>query len=395
MAPRQQFTPEQQALRAMLQASNFQALQGVISAHSETLLGFSGPINEMGEARFWEIKQIAAKKWVELHLMSLDEAELQEFAALKIDRDKRVKIQSFFGGNVEFQWEQDNSDLFPPETLSELQQNARVRADALQREKTARAMFVQTQGAEGFTDTIVPKGQAFRENLPEAPPAHKPGHGNIELLTANAQSLVMYEAKPLKEGDFIRSTRHFGQDFLQDKQGHSLESIAVIRQDFQNKVSDESQYLTPEQKLDTALKMAEMLLMNYREGDGDIIIRSDKHPPDTDMAQKVYAAVLLLKESHSNLRSINIDCRVPGVEGPGRLTRHKTFIKTQLGDIPEAKKTQVKGLLQARHDSVKKAHLSGLFHTRKAQLHEIKTGDQITEDKKKTIHYTSKPPRTQ
>ncbi|AHE67802.1 hypothetical protein [Legionella oakridgensis] len=205
-----------------------------------------------------------------------------------------------------------------------------------------------------FTDTVVLQGRDFYKDIPPGPRG-----AGVSIAAAAAHPLPSFAGVTLKEGDCIRSTAVFatGQDPRHSQTGGK--GYAIIRQDHQAKVTDESINLTAEQKQIVALKMAKMLLANYKPSDGAIIIRcNNASAADTEMANKVYAALLLLKDSNPKLSGITIDSRVPGCTGPGKWTRNSTFIKEHLGDAAtshltkgdrEDAKTQLGALTEAKY----------------------------------------------
>ncbi len=108
--------------------------------------------------------------------------------------------------------------------------------------------------------------------------------------------------------------------------------VALLVQDAKGKVTDMSRALTPEQQSAAAFKQAEMFLTNIKKGEKEIVIRGG----DPIMANKVFAALLVLKEKDPKLKDIKIKSFVAGCTGPqnttftpNSVTREK-FIKDHL-----------------------------------------------------------------
>lgn len=231
--------------------------------------------------------------------------------------------------------------------------------------------FMQT-----FSDTVIRRGEDFNSGLPVSP-GSRTGSG-ISAATASATQ-VTFEGTRLIEGDVIRSAANFGKASLTSGRG-TVDRVGVIRQDHQGKVSDESQNLLKEDKQMVAFKMARMLLANYKPGDGAIILRSDKRPADVEMGNMVYAALLLLKQSHPTLKNIEIDSRVPGVTGPAAWTYDKTnkFIKEHLGDVAPKNPAQASAITKSDREEAS----SQLASVTQAKYKEIITKGRLWDSKK-------------
>ncbi|WP_133127982.1 hypothetical protein [Legionella nagasakiensis] len=228
-----------------------------------------------------------------------------------------------------------------------------------------------------FTDTVVLHGQ--RPPEPEAPAARGPLAGSTTAELSSRRTPVVFHGKKLEEGDVIHSVAHFGPRAIRVSGApQQVAGIGRITQDHQGKVSDRSENLDPKEQQLVAFKMARMLLTNYKPGDGDIILRSDARPPDVDMGNKVYAALLLLKQSHPSLKDIKIDSRIPGVTGPDWKTRNSTFITEHLGDVAPKDPAQASAITKSDREEATRQ----LASMTQAKYKEVITKGRLWDSKK-------------
>lgn len=120
----------------------------------------------------------------------------------------------------------------------------------------------------------------------------------------------------------------------------------LLKQNHRGTVIDmSSSDLDSAQKTRVAMEQAQMLLINWRPGSGNIIIRGQ----NSDMANKVYAALLFLKHSHPALENIVIKSHVANCTGPKKSKSAETqFINQHLGS--EKKGALPKDLREAIKD---------------------------------------------
>lgn len=119
---------------------------------------------------------------------------------------------------------------------------------------------------------------------------------------------VGFRGVRVEPGEIVRSYKVYDSDA-----DHTVTGVALLEQDSNGKVSNRSsRTLNDAEQTEVALKQAQMFLSNYMPGRGDAIMRG-KNP---EMASRVYAAILFLKDQHPELKNIKIKCWVKDCYGP-------------------------------------------------------------------------------
>ena len=143
----------------------------------------------------------------------------------------------------------------------------------------------------------------------------KPTLSSASVVEINTEvdASIRYHETSLAEDKLIRSSAYF-----QDNEKHG-----ILTQDNKGHVADHSDDdLTAAQSALMAFQQAKMLLENYDKKQGDIIIKGT----DKKQAQRVYAALLFLKEGQSVFKNVNIRsfaCKGPDYSTAGRFQRAK------------------------------------------------------------------------
>jgi len=189
-------------------------------------------------------------------------------------------------------------------------------------------LFIEKNGLLNFTDTVIRRENAdtFNNEMNMSPTTQATADQGGSVAFEN-DSAATFQSVKLREGDVVRS--HITFERPPTTTGPTPPAVGLLKQDHTGKVTNMSDMakLTKEEQGVVALKQAQMLMNNYRPESGNIIIRG-KNP---EMANKVYAALLLLKESNPKFKNAEIKSFVPGCTGPGVLTRNSSFIETHLG----------------------------------------------------------------
>jgi len=186
--------------------------------------------------------------------------------------------------------------------------------------------FIMTgeNSAQGFIYQRVPTA-SFDKGLPTQVASNPQG---TQLETSNGTQ-VDYKGVQLGKDECIRAYI----DFNDDKCG-------LLKQNARGKVTDmSSNNLDESQKITVAIEQAKMLMSNLRPGNGSIIIRG-KDPAD---ANRVFAALLLLKGASPHFKKVEIKSFVVGCEGPtGVFDTESRFIKRHLGAMPAELRAEIK-----------------------------------------------------
>jgi hypothetical protein len=242
-----------------------------------------------------------------------------------------------------------------------LQTFAKERRDALVANPVRRANVIMEKSGgmlEGFTD----RKTTSPGNVPDSPAVGPVATILRTALPGNA----IYEGQVLKEGEVIESSKKFAvAPSATPRAAASPDNvIGTLVQDHTGKVTDITKNANLLQEKDLAmlaLKQAQMMLTNYKPGDGDIIIEGSSN--DKDQANRVYAALLYLKENDPNVGKVAIKSHVPGCIKPtGWLTSqaNREFIKVHLKTLSPQLLDMTKretGLLIAGATAIHKATL--------------------------------------
>jgi hypothetical protein len=159
--------------------------------------------------------------------------------------------------------------------------------------------------AQKFTDELLPKNKDAAASTPAAKLAT-----GVAVSTTIAVK-VTYKRVLLTEDVVIRSTAVF----TPPTPGGPPERKGILIQDSTGKVTDKTPQdtkLTSAESALMALKQAKMLLENYKPGSGDIVITGE----DKDQANRVFAALLFLKEKNPLFAKVKVRSFVPDCEGP-------------------------------------------------------------------------------
>lgn len=137
-----------------------------------------------------------------------------------------------------------------------------------------------------------------------------------------------FENVQLNKNEIIRSCANFGEG-----------RYGILTQNHRGKVTDMStDNLTEMQKTMVAIEAAQMVMINWRPGNGPINLRGT----DVEQVSKVYAALLMLKEIHPQFKNVEIKSYVKGCKGPGPLTSDNRFINQQLKEVDELTREKIK-----------------------------------------------------
>ncbi|KTD21246.1 Uncharacterised protein [Legionella londiniensis] len=178
-------------------------------------------------------------------------------------------------------------------------------------------MTADNEDALGFKTEFVDNVAKINEGID----ARISETANCTAVQSETAGTVKFKSKELKENEAIRAYLDFGAEDGGNKK------IGLLKQDHTGKVTDlSSDNLATDEKARVAFKQAQMFLMQWKPGGGDITIRG----PDKDMANKVYASLLLLKESDPKFKQVKIVSLVAGCNGPKKGGQAK-FIKQHLG----------------------------------------------------------------
>jgi len=191
-----------------------------------------------------------------------------------------------------------------------------------------RALLIEKNSALRFTDAVIRRENVSNFNkLSGLPLTAEVSDNATSLAFSNVPSDVFFQNVKLREGDVVRS--HITFDRPPTASGPTPPAVCLLKQDHTAKVTNMSNMtkLSEEEKSLVALKQAHMLMNNYTPSSGNIIIRG-RNP---EMANKVYAALLLLKISNNKFKNADIKSYVVGCTGPTILTRNSSFIETHLG----------------------------------------------------------------
>lgn len=226
-------------------------------------------------------------------------------------------------------------------------------------------MLMQVQGSlsSHFTDAVV--GSKTAESSQDINP--KPGNTVLNQEN-NSENKTKYKGIHLSKGQYIESKATFDPN-----------RTARIRQDYNNRVSDHTDYnknrLSSDEKSLVALKMAKMMMTNYYPKGGKIIISGT----DPDMGHKVFASLLLLKKNSPELKGVKIESRVPGCEGPGiKDITNNRYIEKHIGGInpneQKANKEDVQKTIKTRLVAIKdeKKGLKRLFKPKQYEKNQDK-----------------------
>ena len=186
-----------------------------------------------------------------------------------------------------------------------------------------------------FEDKLIPIAD-MTKSVPPVSMTSPPSLGRAELHTSSNAS-AKYKGVVIKDGQVIQSTIHFAQEHPREATSSASSpatpraGVGVLYQDRTGKVMDKTtDELTPEEGALLALKQAKMLLDNYHPNLGAIIIRGH----NVEQANRVYAALLFLKEGSKLCEKTKIESRVVGCKGPASSSRkqQQLFIKQKLLD---------------------------------------------------------------
>lgn len=217
--------------------------------------------------------------------------------------------------------------------------------------------YWQKQDALGFT-TEVKNADKIEEGI-EAKTSDASG---LLEIKSEEQVPVSFANKTLGQNEVLRAYTDFST--TPDVKKHGL-----LKQDHTGKVTDlSSANLESSEKSQVAFKQAHMLLMHWKPDGGAITIRGR----DSDMANKVYASLLLLKNSDPKFKSTTIVSFVSGCNGPKSGKRSQTkFINEHLGK-PE--NSPINHDMRARAISELKESSSARFRTQLTQMREDDQG---------------------
>ncbi|KTC66292.1 Uncharacterised protein (plasmid) [Legionella adelaidensis] len=205
----------------------------------------------------------------------------------------------------------------------------------------------------GFTHRIINKGESITPDSKTKPQVKNQISSSTSLITK-------YQEITLKKDQVIQASITFEDN-----------NKGVLLQNHRGTVTDASpQKLTSSQQVKLAVEQAKMFLSNWRPGSGDIIIRGT----DLEMANKVYAAILLLKDSHPSLKDLSIKSFVTGCDGPGRFDSITRFINRHLGSPSNGPiKTETREFL--------KTELSALFNNPESNAYKLRLASINLADK--------------
>lgn len=163
-----------------------------------------------------------------------------------------------------------------------------------------------------FVDTLVElKGNNFYKDFYRS----LTEDGDGISVGYQADQATVYQGVKLTQKDVIRSAQVFKQGDSKGNNSH----VGLIKMDHTGKVTDMSvPNLTNDEKNQVALKQAKMLLSNFHADRGPIVISAGKpdSPYKVDMANKVYAALLLFTHGMNLANDIKIISQVQGCGGP-------------------------------------------------------------------------------
>ena len=188
--------------------------------------------------------------------------------------------------------------------------------------KRTTMLLVEQEGILEFTEGRVAANK-FREGLPAPAESFLPGTEVVGLKMNTAY----YQGSLIGRDEVVRACKVY-----RDPDNPTSVDVGLLVQDHTGKVTDYSGNLSKEQKTEIAFKQAQMMLANFREGHGDLIIRGKS----AERANMVFAALLVFRDAHPDIRHIPIKSWVPGCKGPDYVwhTRdsvaEKNFIKQHL-----------------------------------------------------------------
>jgi serine/threonine protein kinase len=169
--------------------------------------------------------------------------------------------------------------------------------------RKVRMLLVEQEGILEFTEGRVAANK-FKENLPVPPEQLHPGNE----LVAVKMNTAYYQGALIGRDEVVRASKDYT-----DPEDPTNKAVGLLVQDCTGKITDfSSGSLSQEQKSEIAFKQAQMMLANYRKGDGDLIVRGK----NVEQANMVFAALLVLRNAHPDLKQIKIKCWVPGTTGP-------------------------------------------------------------------------------
>ncbi len=289
-------------------------------------------------------------------------------------------------------------DTYPPfaeEIQNELQQlNSQLhdaRDKVPEKEKTPVLAQVNTPRKEGalFTveagkeDELHFKHTLFTDSQLAATTRSEAQHSNpdrMQLTTAESM-VTKYQEVVLQKDQVIQASVDFGNG----KNGRLVQNSQGTVTDFSSK------NLAPKEKAQVALEQAKMFLVNWKPGDGDIIIRGQ----DPVMANMVHAALLSLKDCHPKFKDIQIKCHVSDSDRPGwRGINH--FVNRHIGahvekDLVEQVKKETSILVgnTGAHDYKERVSTTQEFKARLLHAKPVDDTNQPSIDTPKTGHQTS------
>ena len=162
-------------------------------------------------------------------------------------------------------------------------------------------ILVEQEGILEFTEGRVAANK-FKQDLPVAAEQLQPGNE----LVALKMDTSYYQGALIGRDEVVRACKVY-------KDEPKNKAVGLLVQDCRGKITDYSYgSLTKEQETEIAFKQSQMMLANYRAEDGDLIIRGK----NAEKADMLFAALLVLKGAHPDLKHVQIKSWVSGCKGP-------------------------------------------------------------------------------
>lgn len=238
----------------------------------------------------------------------------------------------------------DNRPLTPPPTAE------MITSQNIPAWKT----FLQHGGAMAnyFQDELIRKG--------DKPTFAERDDVDILSIAVVGGTEPLYEAVKLKQGDYIQSTAQF------PKEGVPGESVVgVLVQDHNGRIINKTtDTLSESQKCLMAMRQAEMTLNGFKpKGNGDDAIVIDGNASNAEQAQKLVAALFLLKGTPPHdaaLKDVKIISNVPGCKVPETVNNKfiEKFLPSSLVSevMKTAVQTQVTSFAEVKQNLFEKTH---------------------------------------
>jgi hypothetical protein len=314
------------ALREVATAGTPAAIRAAITAH-HTLLGgvslaaHSPTTPQLSDAQADAIKKLATQRFNELNMQQSiakvkNPSLLDAIIKAATPDDIRTALNNIAapGLHAGLINQGGGADALSDDAANRLKALAQQQQKLLIANQNTLATHLMGKSSvlDVFTDEVVRAGSSA------AKAAQMAGMSTTGPSVATARpGDVVYEGTRLNEGDVIQSSIKFSKT-IRGASGQPptpVEVTATLVQDHTGKVTNvtpELASLSEEEQSLLAIKQAQMILNNYKAGQGDIIVRGR----DVKQANRVYAALIHLQEAHPSLAKVEVKCFAPGFEGP-------------------------------------------------------------------------------